>query len=89
MVWPGRRVAVSEKGRTGGGPGLVSGLTSREMAHIRPHTPADPAWLRSASPEIASQGVLAGHQSRLAQDQEMLLLGTGARPRLRRGSPWA
>ena len=58
-----------------GEPGLVSALTSWGMAHILPHTPADPAWLRPASPDIALQGVLAGHQHRLARDQELLLDG--------------
>ena len=37
--------------------------------------PADPAWLRPASPDLALQGVLAGHQNRLARDQELLLDG--------------
>jgi DNA-binding CsgD family transcriptional regulator len=59
-----------------GDGGLVAALTSRGMAHIQPHGPADPAWLRPASPDLALQGVLAGHQSRLAHDQELLLAGT-------------
>jgi DNA-binding CsgD family transcriptional regulator len=54
---------------------LVETLTSWGMAHIEPHTPADPAWLRPASPDLALQGVLAGHQSQLARDQELLLDG--------------
>jgi len=58
-----------------GDPALVSALTSRGMAHILPHTPADPAWLRPASPDIALQGVLAGHLHRMAQDQELLAEG--------------
>jgi hypothetical protein len=45
------------------------------MAHIQPHSPADPAYLRPASPDMALQGVLAGHQYRLAKDQEHLLDG--------------
>ena len=45
------------------------------MAHILPHSPADPAWLRPASPDLALQGVLAGHQHRLAHDQELLVDG--------------
>ena len=45
------------------------------MAHIVPHTPADPAWLRPATPDLALLGVLAGHQTRLARDQELLLDG--------------
>jgi len=44
-----------------GDAGLVAALTSWGMAHIQPHSPADPAWLRPASPDIALQGVLAGH----------------------------
>jgi hypothetical protein len=59
-----------------GSAGLVAALTDRGMAHIQPHSPADPAWLRSASPDLALQGVLAGHQARLARDQELLLDGS-------------
>jgi DNA-binding CsgD family transcriptional regulator len=55
---------------------LVRALTERGMAHIQPHSPAAPAWLRPASPDLALQGVLAGHQHRLARDQELLLDGT-------------
>jgi DNA-binding CsgD family transcriptional regulator len=58
-----------------GDAGLVEALTGRGMAHIQPHSPADPAWLRPASPDLALQGVLAGHQNRLARDQELLLDG--------------
>jgi DNA-binding CsgD family transcriptional regulator len=58
-----------------GDSSLVSALTSWGMAHVLPHTPADPAWLRPASPDLALQGVLAGHQNRLARDQELLLDG--------------
>jgi len=57
------------------GGGLVRALTDRGMAHVLPHTPADPAWLRPASPDLALQGVLAGHQNRLARDQELLVDG--------------
>ncbi len=58
-----------------GDAGLVEALTGWGMAHIQPHSPADPAWLRPASPDMALQGVLAGHQNRLARDQELLLDG--------------
>jgi DNA-binding CsgD family transcriptional regulator len=58
-----------------GGTGLVQALTDRGMAHILPHTPVDPAWLRPASPDLALQGVLAGHQNRLAREQELLVDG--------------
>ena len=54
---------------------LVQALTDSGMAHIQPHSPANPAWLRPASPDLALQGVLAGHQSRLARDQQLLLDG--------------
>jgi DNA-binding CsgD family transcriptional regulator len=57
------------------GARLVDILTHWGMAHIQPHTPADPAWLRPTSPDLALQGVLAGHQHRLAHDQELLLHG--------------
>jgi len=58
-----------------GNVALVDALTGWGMAHIQPHTPADPAWLRPAAPDLALQGVLAGHQNRLARDQELLLAG--------------
>jgi DNA-binding CsgD family transcriptional regulator len=58
-----------------GDAGLVAQLTRWGMAHIQPHSPANPAWLRPASPDLALQGVLAGHQSQLAQGQELLLDG--------------
>jgi DNA-binding NarL/FixJ family response regulator len=58
-----------------GDSGLVQALTDWGMAHVQPHSPADPAWLRPASPDLALQGVLAGHQNRLARDQELLLDG--------------
>ena len=59
-----------------GGAELVRALTERGMAHVQPHSPAAPAWLRPASPDLALQGVLAGHQHRLAHDHEVLLEGT-------------
>jgi hypothetical protein len=55
---------------------LVQALTERGMAHIQPHSPAAPAWLSPASPDLALQGVLAGHQHRLTRDHELLLDGT-------------
>jgi DNA-binding CsgD family transcriptional regulator len=58
-----------------GDAGLVATLTDWGMAHVQPHSPADPAWLRPASPDLALQGVLVGHQTRLAHDQELLLDG--------------
>ncbi len=58
-----------------GGTGLLRALTDSGMAHVLPHTPADPAWLRPASPDLALQGVLAGRQRRLARDQQLLLDG--------------
>jgi DNA-binding CsgD family transcriptional regulator len=57
------------------GAGLVRALTERGMAHIQPHTPADPAWLQPASPDLALQGILVGHQSQLAADHQRLLDG--------------
>jgi DNA-binding CsgD family transcriptional regulator len=57
------------------GAGLAEILTNWGMAHVQPHTPADPAWLRPTSPDLALQGVLAGHQHRLARDQDLLLHG--------------
>ncbi len=58
-----------------GDAGLVATLTEWGMAHIQPPSPADPAWLRPASPDLALLGVLAGHQNRLAEGQELLLEG--------------
>ena len=54
---------------------LVRALTESGMAQVQPHSPAEVAWLRPASPALALQGVLAGHQNRLARDQELLLDG--------------
>src|SRR5258708_26888587 len=56
-----------------GHAGLVRALTERGMAHVQPHSPADPAWLRPASPDLALQRVLAGHHHRLSRHQELLL----------------
>jgi len=67
--------AKDQAGTMIGDAGLVTQLTRWGMAHIQPHSPAEPAWLRPASPDLALQGVLAGHQSQLAQGQELLLDG--------------
>jgi DNA-binding CsgD family transcriptional regulator len=58
-----------------GAPELVAALTGLGMAHVRPPGPVDPAWLRPATPDLALQGVLAGHQTRLARDTELLVDG--------------
>jgi DNA-binding CsgD family transcriptional regulator len=58
-----------------GGQAIVQALTDTGMAHITPHTPADPAWLRPATPDLALLGVLANHQTQLARDHERLLQG--------------
>jgi DNA-binding CsgD family transcriptional regulator len=58
-----------------GDAGLVAALTGWGMAHIQPHSPVEPAWLRPASPDLALQGVLAGYQNQMARDQEQLLDG--------------
>jgi DNA-binding CsgD family transcriptional regulator len=58
------------------GGGLVAELTHWGMAQVQPHSPAEPAWLRPAPPDLALQGVLAGHQSKLAERQELLLDGS-------------
>jgi len=67
--------AKDQAGAMIGDAGLVTQLTRWGMAHIQPHSPADPAWLRPASPDLALQGVLVGHQSQLARGQELLLDG--------------
>jgi DNA-binding CsgD family transcriptional regulator len=59
-----------------GDAALVRELTGRGMAQVVPHSPVRPAWLQPASPDLALQGVLAGHQHRLAQDQQLLLDGS-------------
>ena len=58
-----------------GDPAVVAALTDLGMAHVQPHSPADPAWFRPATPDLALQGVLAGHQTRLAREQKLLLDG--------------
>jgi DNA-binding CsgD family transcriptional regulator len=58
-----------------GGRRLVQALTDRGMAHILPHSPADPAWLQPAAPDLALQGVLAGLQTQALRDQERILRG--------------
>ena len=73
--WPVDGCAKDQAGELVGDAGLVQALTDRGMAHVLPHTPADPAWLRPASPDLALQGVLAGHQNRLAREQELLVDG--------------
>jgi hypothetical protein len=54
---------------------VVAALTGWGMAHVQPHSPTDPAWFHPATPDLALQGVLAGHQNRLSRDQERLLDG--------------
>ena len=68
--------AKDEAGAFVGDAALVRELTDRGMAQVLPHSPAQPAWLRPASPDLALQGVLAGHQHRLVRDQELLLDGS-------------
>jgi DNA-binding CsgD family transcriptional regulator len=58
-----------------GDSGLLAALTQWGMAYVQPHSPADPAWVRPASPELALQGVLVGRQHQLVRDQELLLDG--------------
>jgi len=58
-----------------GDPELVRALTSCGMAHVLPHSPAAPAWLAPAPPDLALQGVLAGLQTQALHDQERLLDG--------------
>jgi DNA-binding NarL/FixJ family response regulator len=67
--------AMDQTGSLIGDAGLVDELTRRGMAHVEPHTPTDPAWLRPAAPDLALQGVLAGHQAELARGQELMLDG--------------
>ncbi len=67
--------AKDQVGAVVGDSGLVAALTGWGMAHVQPHSPTDPPWLRPASPDLALLGVLAGHQNRLAHDQELLLDG--------------
>jgi DNA-binding CsgD family transcriptional regulator len=58
-----------------GNPQLVQALTERGMAHVLPHSPAHPAWLQPASPDLALQGVLVGLQTQALRDQERILGG--------------
>ena len=57
------------------GTAIVRALTGAGMAHVLPHSPAHPATLRPASPDLALQGVLTSRQSQLAKDSELLLDG--------------
>jgi DNA-binding NarL/FixJ family response regulator len=57
------------------GGSVVRALTDRGMAHVLPPGPADPAWLRPATPELALLGVLAGYQHRLAREHDLLTTG--------------
>ena len=57
------------------GARLAEELIRSGMAHVRPPTPTDPAWLQPTAPDLALLGVLAGYQHRLARDQERLLDG--------------
>jgi len=47
------------------------GRLPSEAWHVQPHSPTALAWLHPASPDLALQGVLAGHQHRLARDHEV------------------
>ncbi|MGH3409020.1 MAG: hypothetical protein ACRDRJ_41955, partial [Streptosporangiaceae bacterium] len=67
--------AKDEADRVIGDRGLVEALTRSGMAHVEPYTPTEPARLRPASPDLALQGVLVGHQQQMARDQELLLDG--------------
>jgi DNA-binding CsgD family transcriptional regulator len=58
-----------------GGHRLVQALTDRGMAHVLPHSPADPAWLQPASPDLALQGVLVELQAKALHDQRRILDG--------------
>lgn len=59
-----------------GNASVVGELTGCGMAQVLPHSPAHPAWLQPAHPDLALLGVLASHQHRLAKDQELLLDGS-------------
>ncbi|MGE5288468.1 MAG: LuxR C-terminal-related transcriptional regulator [Micromonosporaceae bacterium] len=58
-----------------GGAATARELIGRGMAHVHPHTPAEPAMFRPAPPDLALQGVLIGLQTRLLDGQEQLLNG--------------
>jgi DNA-binding CsgD family transcriptional regulator len=67
--------AKADAGTVAGSPAVVEALTSSGMAHILPHNPTRPAWLQPAPPDLALQGVLAAHQTRLARDTQLALDG--------------
>jgi DNA-binding CsgD family transcriptional regulator len=52
---------------------LVEALTASGMAHLLAHSPAGPAWLQPATPELALHGVLVGLQSQALRHQERIL----------------
>jgi hypothetical protein len=58
-----------------GGKDRTQALTDRGMAHVLPHSPAGPAQLQAAPPDLALQGVLVDLQTRLLRGQELLLDG--------------
>ena len=58
-----------------GGEELVQQLLDRGMAHTRPHSVTGPARLEPARPDLALSGILAGLQSRLVEDQQLVLDG--------------
>jgi len=53
--WP-RTAAAKRPSRLPGRAGLAEILTYWGMAHVQPHTPADPAWLRPGLPRPGPAG---------------------------------
>src|ERR1022692_2326841 len=60
-----------------GDAGLVEALTGWGMAHVQPHTPADPAWLRPAL--ARGQELMLDGQRRLADAQARFGMGMNGR----------
>ena len=67
--------AASEAAEFVGGEELAQQLLERGMAHTRPHSVTGPARFEPARPDLALSGILAGLQSRLVKDQQLLLAG--------------
>ena len=67
--------AASDAAEFVGNEELAEELLERGMAHTRPHSVTGPARFEPARPDLALSGILAGLQSRLVKDQQLLLEG--------------
>ena len=68
------------------GAALVDVLIGWGMAHVRPHTPADPAWLEPASPDLALAACSRAISTGSLATRSVSSTGSGACPPPRPGS---